>query len=103
MLEPMAARHVARWVRFPLREVLLFVARSGKRIAVSILGAALLAAGVAMLVLPGPGLLLIVAGLAVLATEYAWAQRALNEARRRAQHARDAVLRRGRRDDAPAG
>jgi putative transmembrane protein PGPGW len=33
--------------------------------------------GVVMLVTPGPGLLLIVAGLGVLAFEFAWAQRLL--------------------------
>lgn len=37
-----------------------------KRFAVTIVGVALLALGVAMMVLPGPGILVIVAGLAVL-------------------------------------
>ncbi|HWO70373.1 MAG TPA: PGPGW domain-containing protein [Actinomycetota bacterium] len=92
----MGARDVARWVWFPLREVVRFVRRSGRRIAVSLVGGLLVVVGVALLVLPGPGSLLILVGLAVLATEYAWAQRALNAARRRAGQARDAVLRRGR-------
>jgi hypothetical protein len=47
-----------------------------------------------MLVLPGPGLLLMIAGLAILATEYVWAQRALNFAKRKAQETKDRVLRR---------
>lgn len=38
-------------------------------------GAALLLIGAAMLVLPGPGLLVIVAGLSLLAVDYLWAQR----------------------------
>jgi hypothetical protein len=33
--------------------------------------------GLAMLVLPGPGLLVIAAGLAMLALEFAWAERVL--------------------------
>jgi hypothetical protein len=37
-----------------------------------------------MLVLPGPGLAVILLGLAVLATEYDWAARLLAEARQRA-------------------
>ncbi len=37
-------------------------------------GFALLAAGIAMLVLPGPGWVTIALGLAVLAKEYAWAR-----------------------------
>ena len=53
--------------------VVQFIGRSAKRIAVTVVGAALLLAGLAMMVLPGPGLLVIILGLAVLATQYAWA------------------------------
>lgn len=67
--------------------VLRFVARSARRVAVTVAGFALLAAGAVMMVTPGPGLLAIVAGLAVLATEYAWAARALHRARDRARRA----------------
>jgi uncharacterized protein (TIGR02611 family) len=45
-------------------------------------------AGVAMLFLPGPGWAAIFVGLAVLATEYAWAHRLLWSARQRAQLAK---------------
>ena len=41
-------------------------------------GVLLLAAGTLMLVLPGPGVLVILIGLALLATEFAWARRALD-------------------------
>jgi hypothetical protein len=47
------------------------------------------------MVLPGPGVLLIIAGLAVLATEYVWAQRMLNYAKDKAEQAKNRVLRRG--------
>lgn len=67
-----------------MRHYLAWIGRSGKRIAVTVVGALLVLAGLVLLVLPGPGLLVIVAGLAVLATEYAWARRALMEAKRRA-------------------
>ena len=63
--------------------------------AVVVAGFALLAAGIAMLVLPGPGLLTIVAGLALLATEFAWAERTLEQAKRRAAGAAERV--RGRK------
>jgi uncharacterized protein (TIGR02611 family) len=86
--------NVARWVWFPLDVTIRFIARNGKRIAVSVAGFVLVAIGLAMLVLPGPGILLVIAGLAVLATEYVWAQRALNYAKRKAQEAKDKVLRR---------
>ena len=43
-----------------------------------VLGFVVLGAGVAMLALPGPGLIVIILGLAILATEFAWAERALD-------------------------
>jgi hypothetical protein len=46
--------------------------------------------GLALLVLPGPGLLLLTAGLALLTTEFAWAQRWLTRLR---GHAKGAVQR----------
>jgi uncharacterized protein (TIGR02611 family) len=42
------------------------------------LGFGLLIAGTVMLALPGPGLVTIAAGLAVLAREFHWAQRLLD-------------------------
>jgi uncharacterized protein (TIGR02611 family) len=42
---------------------------------VTVVGTSMLAGGVVMLVLPGPGLAVILFGLAVLATEYDWAAR----------------------------
>lgn len=63
------------------KAVLRFIWRSSRRIAVTVAGAVVVAAGLVMLVLPGPGLVVIVLGLAVLATEYVWAARALEHAR----------------------
>lgn len=82
------------------KELLEFIFRSGKRIAVFVVGVAVLAAGIAMLVFPGPGLLVIVAGLAILATEFAWAEAMLDRAKDAATKAKDSakgVLRRRRR------
>jgi len=77
----------------PVKAVGRFIQRSGKRIAVTVAGFAVLLAGVALLVLPGPGWLLIFIGLAILATEYVWAERLLKTAKRKAEQAKDAVLR----------
>jgi len=44
--------------------------------------ATVLLIGVALLVLPGPAFIVIPVGLAILATEYAWARRWLKRARR---------------------
>ena len=46
------------------------VVRLGRRIGIAIAGGIVIAAGVALLVLPGPGLLVIALGLAILALEF---------------------------------
>ncbi len=48
-----------------------------KRIWVALIGGTVLLLGLAMLVLPGPAVVVIPAGLAILATEFLWARRAL--------------------------
>jgi hypothetical protein len=65
-------------------EVIRFIARSSKRIAISIVGGVLVLGGLAMLVLPGPGILVIALGFAVLGTEYAWAAAALERTKQAA-------------------
>jgi uncharacterized protein (TIGR02611 family) len=69
-----------------------FIGRNGQRIAVTIAGFAVLLAGVALLVLPGPGWLLIFVGLGILSTEYMWARRLLDTAKRKAEQAKNAVV-----------
>jgi Putative transmembrane protein (PGPGW) len=71
-----------------LRTILSFVGRSARRIGVTVGGFVLLLVGLAGLALPIiPGIPLIIAGLALLASEYAWARRALERARARAMQA----------------
>jgi hypothetical protein len=70
-------------------EVVRFLVRSTKRIVVTVVGAALVVGGLAMLVLPGPGILVVVLGFAVLGTEYAWAAAALERTKRTAGRAGD--------------
>jgi uncharacterized protein (TIGR02611 family) len=70
-----------------VKEVLRFIGRSSKRIAVTVVGAAVVAGGLAMLVLPGPGIIVVALGFAILATEYAWAATALERTKRTAARA----------------
>ena len=70
-----------------LKELVVFIGRSSKRIAVTVVGAAIVALGLAMLVLPGPGILVVALGFAILGTEYAWAARALEQTKRGAGRA----------------
>lgn len=60
---------------------------AAKRLLLETLGWVLLVAGVLALFLPGPGLLLTFAGLAVLSTQYLWARRLTEPVRVRAWHA----------------
>ena len=52
-----------------------------KRIFVTLVGGTILLIGIALIVLPGPAFIVIPAGLAILAIEYAWARRWLQKAR----------------------
>jgi uncharacterized protein (TIGR02611 family) len=51
-------------------------------IGVAVVGGTLIVVGVVLLVLPGPGLVLIALGVAVLATEFAWAESVLTRMKR---------------------
>jgi uncharacterized protein (TIGR02611 family) len=62
------------------------------RVGVFTVGSVVLLAGVVMMVMPGPGMLAIVVGLAILATEFVWAQRALGKAKAAAEKAKEKAL-----------
>lgn len=68
--------------------------RTLRRVGVGVAGGLLIIVGVVLLVLPGPGLLVIAAGLAVLATEFTWASRLLVRLRARIASARSGARRR---------
>jgi len=55
-----------------------------KRVIVSVVGATVLLIGIALLILPGSAFIVIPVGLAILASEYAWARRWLRKVRRMA-------------------
>lgn len=86
---PLTGRLKARWLRFP---------RVLRQICVVVVGAGLLVAGTAMIVLPGPAVLVLPLGLAVLATEFAWARRLLHAVRSRAQRLKQGAIARWRRE-----
>jgi uncharacterized protein (TIGR02611 family) len=60
-----------------------------KTIITAVVGFTVIAIGVAMLVLPGPGLLVIGFGLLILSAEFVWAKRALDRMKNGAQRVRD--------------
>lgn len=61
------------------------------KIVITVVGSAVLTAGLIMMVTPGPGLVGIAAGLAILSTEWDWADRWLQAARRKLEEAKEAA------------
>jgi tellurite resistance protein TerC len=56
-----------------------------KRIVISIIGSTVILIGIIMIVAPGPAIIVIPAGLAILATEFAWARRWLQTIKENAE------------------
>jgi uncharacterized protein (TIGR02611 family) len=63
-----------------------------RRIFLVIAGFTLLLAGVVMLVTPGPGVVVILLGLGLLAAEFVWARRLMDRIKREVGKWRDAVM-----------
>lgn len=59
-------------------------AATAKRVSAVVVGWVLVLLGLAAMVLPGPGLLLLFAGLAVLSQQFAWAERRVEPVKRTA-------------------
>ena len=62
-----------------------------RRIFLVIAGFTLLLVGVVMLVTPGPGMLVILLGLGLLAAEFVWARRLMDRIKQQGGRMRDAV------------
>lgn len=62
------------------------------QVGVFVVGLAVVGAGAAMLVLPGPGWLVIFGGMAIWATEFVWAQLVLRWTRRKVTEAAQKAL-----------
>ncbi len=58
---------------------MLKIVKQGKRLIVAVIGLTILGIGIAMIVLPGPAILVIPLGLSILATEFVWAKRFLEK------------------------
>lgn len=74
-----------KWLR--LENVPPFV----RRAIIAVIGGTILLIGIAMIVLPGPAVVVIPVGLAVLATEFVWARCWLRKARKLMQQAKETV------------
>jgi hypothetical protein len=86
-----------RNVRQRLRELIAFLRVEQaplvvRKVVVAIIGTTVLLIGIALLVLPGPAIIVIPIGLGILASEFIWARRAIKRGRILVKRARRAVI-----------
>ena len=60
-----------------MKHLILKTVAQAKRVIVIVIGFSVLVVGIAMIVLPGPAVVVIPIGLAILATEFLWARKLL--------------------------
>ena len=66
-----------------IRKTLHMTYKLARRIVIGVVGATVLLIGVVMMVTPGPALIMIPLGLAILSLEFAWARHWLRKVRER--------------------
>jgi uncharacterized protein (TIGR02611 family) len=86
------AVHASRYRAFRRRLRLNPMLDLSWRITVLTIGGVVVATGIALLALPGPGWATIFVGLVILASEFTWARRSLDWARARAHDAREKAM-----------
>jgi uncharacterized protein (TIGR02611 family) len=72
-----------------VNHIILKTLRQAKRLVVVVIGFTILAVGIAMIVLPGPAVVVIPVGLALLATEFIWAKKLLDAVKERIERMRN--------------
>ena len=68
-------------------EAVLLTYANARKLVVLIIGATIILVGIALLVLPGPGTVVIILGLALLGTEFVWARRLLKRVKKEGNNA----------------
>jgi uncharacterized protein (TIGR02611 family) len=66
-----------------MKHIIIHTLKQAKRVIVIVVGFTVLLAGIAMLFLPGPAVVVIPIGLALLATEFIWARNLLKSIKAR--------------------
>lgn len=84
-----------------IKSTIVMTYKLARRIVIAVVGVTVLLVGVAMIVLPGPAVVVIPAGLAILSLEFAWARHWLAKMKSGANHAFNTFNNfKGRRKDA---
>ena len=68
-----------------VRATLLLTYKLARRIVIAVIGTTVVVIGVAMIVLPGPAVIVIPLGLGILSIEFAWARHWLHAIKRKAK------------------
>jgi uncharacterized protein (TIGR02611 family) len=71
-----------------MKHIVLKTLTQTKRLIVIVVGFTVLVAGIVMIVLPGPAIIVIPVGLAILATEFVWAKKLLVTVKERIERMR---------------
>lgn len=70
------------------------VLRHTKRLIVFVIGSIVLLFGIVLIFIPGPAIIVIPIGLAILATEFVWARVLLKHVKEKAKHVHKMIFRR---------
>ncbi|HVO66226.1 MAG TPA: PGPGW domain-containing protein [Syntrophales bacterium] len=70
-----------------MKKVILKSIRQAKRLVIAVVGFTVLLIGFAMIILPGPAVIVIPIGLGILATEFVWARRLLRKVKAKIREA----------------
>ena len=84
------------------QNVILWLCRKARRVLIFVVGTTVLMIGIAMIVLPGPAVVVIPIGLAILATEFVWAKKWLEFAKRQLNSLASATIKPSQNDDRPS-
>ncbi len=68
------------------------ILRHTKRVVIFVIGITVLLFGVILIFTPGPAIIVIPIGLAILATEFLWARRLLHKVKEKVKETKDKVM-----------
>ena len=84
-------RRSIRWIPRPVRRIIVLV-----------IGGTVLLIGIIMIIAPGPAVVVVPLGLAILALEFAWARRWLAHIKRGANHVKNRMTRKSQAGASPS-
>jgi tellurite resistance protein TerC len=76
-----------------MHSLVISTLKQAKRVIVIVIGFTVLVLGIVLIVLPGPAVLVIPLGLAILATEFVWARRLLVRFKWKARRLKNSISR----------